>query len=401
MDENGDIYVTGYETAEAGNKDIVIIKYNSNLDTQWVYHYDRNGNDDIASAMALDHSGHVVVTGYSGQPNNPSSEDMITIKVDCQTGDSVWVRSYNGEGELSDKAYAIIVDDQDNVIITGYSSVSALDSKITTIRYSSGGARIWEKFYDPKSGSANSIALTSDSKVIITGYVGSEADADYVTIGYENDTTGTQLWDKTYNGTGDNTDIAYSLVVSPIDNSVYVTGSSKNSTEEGTEDMVTFKYDASTGDKIDSSIYNDISNGEDVAYDIALDSLGNVYVTGYVAPGGDIPTRTSEIMTLKYTSGHLVSRNSNVIPGSFKLSQNYPNPFNPSTTINFQIPSPGVAKIVVYDILGRQVDILVNQFMKSGDYSVKFDGSRLASGIYFTELTFGSLKDVKKMVLIK
>ena len=89
------------------------------------------------------------------------------------------------------------------------------------------------------------------------------------------------------------------------------------------------------------------------------------------------------------------------IPQSFTLYQNYPNPFNPSTTIKFALPVAGNVKINVYNSLGQLVETLVDGEMQSGNHEVKFDASRLASGIYLYQLQVGEYNSVKKMILLK
>ncbi|MFH2030163.1 MAG: T9SS type A sorting domain-containing protein [Bacteroidota bacterium] len=88
-------------------------------------------------------------------------------------------------------------------------------------------------------------------------------------------------------------------------------------------------------------------------------------------------------------------------PENYRLMQNYPNPFNPSTVIKFQVPSSKFIKLQVYDMLGREIKTLVNEYKTSGNYEVEFDGSQLASGIYFYQLQAGSFIETKKMILIK
>jgi hypothetical protein len=83
------------------------------------------------------------------------------------------------------------------------------------------------------------------------------------------------------------------------------------------------------------------------------------------------------------------------------LIQNYPNPFNPTTTISYQIPKDGRVTIKIFDIIGREVTTLVDEYKPSGRYSVQFDASRLASGIYFYSIRSGNYNAVKKMSLIK
>ena len=96
------------------------------------------------------------------------------------------------------------------------------------------------------------------------------------------------------------------------------------------------------------------------------------------------------------------------LPDGFYLSQNYPNPFNPTTTIQYQIPvvdalSEGEAHITlkVYDMLGREIESLVDKYQSPGNYEVTFDGSNLSSGVYFYTLRTGSFSQTKKFVLMK
>ncbi len=89
------------------------------------------------------------------------------------------------------------------------------------------------------------------------------------------------------------------------------------------------------------------------------------------------------------------------LPTEYKLFQNYPNPFNPTTTINYQIPKDGRVTIKVFDILGREVKTLVDEFKPSGQYLVRFDASHLSSGLYFYSLKSDSYSVVKKMMLLK
>ena len=93
--------------------------------------------------------------------------------------------------------------------------------------------------------------------------------------------------------------------------------------------------------------------------------------------------------------------NENGIPTEFKLAQNYPNPFNPSTTIEFAVPVAGRFNVTVYDVIGREVAILMDNEVSAGNYKVTFDASRLASGIYIYRLVGNNVNITKKMMLIK
>ena len=89
------------------------------------------------------------------------------------------------------------------------------------------------------------------------------------------------------------------------------------------------------------------------------------------------------------------------LPKSFALSQNYPNPFNPSTTIAFALPSRSFATLKVYDMLGREVAILVSEDLAAGTYTRQWNAANLSSGIYFYRLIAGSFTQTKKLILLK
>ena len=93
--------------------------------------------------------------------------------------------------------------------------------------------------------------------------------------------------------------------------------------------------------------------------------------------------------------------NGNNTPSDFVLTQNYPNPFNPSTTIEYSVPRNAFVSVKVYDVMGKEIAVLVNGQKTAGNYIVQFDGSNINSGIYFYTLETDGFKTTKKMLLIK
>ncbi len=89
------------------------------------------------------------------------------------------------------------------------------------------------------------------------------------------------------------------------------------------------------------------------------------------------------------------------IPKNYKLYQNYPNPFNPATIIKFDIPSNSFVTVSIYDIIGNEIQVLIKSELSPGTYEVSFDGSNLASGIYYYKMVSGDFSSVRKMILIK
>jgi hypothetical protein len=100
----------------------------------------------------------------------------------------------------------------------------------------------------------------------------------------------------------------------------------------------------------------------------------------------------------------LITSNQNInneIPSMYSLSQNYPNPFNPSTNIKFAIPRSSDVKIAIYDISGKEIDILVNEKLQPGTYQTEWNASNYPSGIYFYKITSNEFSVTKRMTLIK
>lgn len=96
-----------------------------------------------------------------------------------------------------------------------------------------------------------------------------------------------------------------------------------------------------------------------------------------------------------------VNQITSYIPKSYNLLQNYPNPFNPTTKIKFDVPKASFTKLVIYDLLGREVAELVNEELKAGTYQADWDASNFSSGVYFYKIIAGEYIETKKMVLMK
>jgi Secretion system C-terminal sorting domain len=96
-----------------------------------------------------------------------------------------------------------------------------------------------------------------------------------------------------------------------------------------------------------------------------------------------------------------VSNISNTLPKQYSLSQNFPNPFNPTTQIRFSIPEASNVKLTIYDAIGREVGVLVNNYLAAGTYNYTWNARSFASGIYFYRIEAKNFVMVKKMILIK
>jgi len=440
VDAPGNVYVTGFCVGSSSTRDYATIKYNSNGDTLWVRKYNGPGNnEDVANSIAVDDSGNVYVTGLSDDVGTFSV--FATIKYNSN-GDTLWVRRYNGPGNGSNDASALAVDGSGNVHVTGYSYGSGTSKDYATVKYNSNGDTLWVRRYNGPGNSdddATSFAVDGSGNVYVTGssYGSGTSYYDYATIKYNSN--GDTLWVRRYSGPENGLDNASSLAVDGSGN-VYVTGLSYG---VGTSsDYATIKYN-SNGDTLWVRRYNGPGNSYDKATSLAVDGSGNVYITcnsdgivtvkysstgneewashygtdyprfpygirvdktGNVYVGGNtmISRSTSFYTTIKYVqTPTAVEERSTSVPSNFSLEQNYPNPFNPTTTISYQLPISSKVTLRIYDLLGREVATLVNQEESAGWKEVEWDASSIASGIYFYKLQANNFIETKKMLIIK
>jgi hypothetical protein len=141
------------------------------------------------------------------------------------------------------------------------------------------------------------------------------------------------------------------------------------------------------------------------SYNVTADAVGlttsttQSVSTSYDSNGN--PVVGSASFSLSSVTSVQQQPQSNAIPKSFVLSQNYPNPFNPSTTIAFSIPQGSKVSLKVYNILGQEVANLVDDYRQAGAYSVQFNASKLASGVYFYRLQANDFAQTKKLLLLK
>ncbi len=296
VDNSGNVYVTGTSDGSGSNSAATTLKYNSAGVQQWANRYDGAGGAiDAAYAIFVDPAtGDSYITGYTFQ-STAQSYNYITIEYNT-AGAQQWATTYNGPDSKHDEARAITVDASGNVYVTGYSQTSVLTNyDYATVKYNSTGAQQWAQRYNGTGNDydrANAIAVDASLNVIVTGKsVGaSTAAEDIVTIKYNN--AGTQQWLQRYNGPSNGYDEGKGLTTDAT-GAVYVTGYSF--TTGANNDYITMKYDAA-GTQEWITKYNGTGNNADQAAAIAIDNIGNVYISGLSKGSGT----NEDYETIKY-----------------------------------------------------------------------------------------------------
>ncbi len=265
---------------------------------EWVIRENGRGNGpDYAKDIVIDQDGNIIVTGYCDRSLHPDwvDYDFATAKYD-NSGNTIWIARYPGLVDENDKAYALALDEAGNVYVTGAGSGHADD--YTTIKYNSDGVQQWMAQYTSPGNyydKPNAIAVDSEGNVYVTGYSNTRSfyNHDYTTIKYNS--SGQEQWIAIYDGTGGEDDEAKAIVVD-TDGNVYVTGDCYD--EHFSNYCMTIKYDPG-GNRVWTAAYHfQFANiGYAIAEDMVLDNAGNVYIAGY---HGD--ERDSEFLVVKYDS---------------------------------------------------------------------------------------------------
>jgi hypothetical protein len=391
VDGQRNVYVTGESYGSGTFYDYVTIKYNANGVQQWVARYNGPGNDwDVARSIAIDVQRNVYVTGESR--GSGTDLDYATIKYNS-SGVEQWVRRYNGPGNDMDWARSIAIDVQRNVYVTGYSNGSdtSISYDYATIKYNFAGAEQWVARYNgPGNGHDNAFSLTVDGQgnVYVTGLsIGSGTYYDFATVKYN--TNGVEQWVARYNGPGNDWDDASSIAVDGQGN-VYVTGTSYGS---GTGyDYATVKYNTNGVEQWVARY-----NGQGNANSIALDGQGNVYITGCSYSSGT----AYDYATIKYVQTEAVAEEHSTLDASRFTLNAEPNPFSSHTAIRYLLSAKSKVSLNLYEISGRLVKTLVDEYKNPGNYQFTLSTKNLSAGVYFLSLETEEKRIIERVIIIK
>ena len=295
IDLEGNVIVTGQSRGIGTSDDYATVKYDPDGNELWVARYDGPANDsDLAKDVVVDLDGNVIVTGQSRGIG--TSDDYATVKYDPD-GNELWVARYMRIAAFNyDAATCLAVDSAGNVYVSGRSIGSKTSRDYATVKYDPNGNELWVARYDGPANddSVYAMVLDLDANVIVTGISsGIETKFDYTTVKY--DTDGNELWVARSNGSKNYFDVATDVAVDSNGN-VFVTGRYYEIRLYG--DYGTAKYDPD-GNELGVALYNGPGNRSDTATAIAVDSDDNIFVTGRIHGG---PETGSDYATIKYSS---------------------------------------------------------------------------------------------------
>jgi hypothetical protein len=300
VDASGNVFVTGDSVGVGtGYSDYATIKYSGAGVPLWTNRYNGPANaTDTVSAMALDSSGNVFVTG--GSSRGVTWEDYATIKY-SNAGIPLWTNYYDGAAPGNDEARAIAVDSSANVFVTGVSdrffdpeNIPQPPFDCATIKYSNAGVLLWENRFNVPTydlASPSALAVASNGNVSVTGGVQktpTSSEGGSATWAYSS--SGVPLWTNLFHGPG------AAIAVDSSGNAL-VAGTSYHTNDYS--DFAIIAY-SGAGVRLWTNLYHGLGDYWDGANAVAVDGSGNVFVTGWAQTSSN--STTGDFVTIKYSS---------------------------------------------------------------------------------------------------
>lgn len=395
-----DVFADLIVTPDSGCIAIGLTDTPANFENIYVVKVDKNGNTvfeknfggpqkDVALSIAPSEDGGFVMTGGT-KSFSVGEEDLFLFKINSE-GDSLWFKTYGTPS--NDPGYGISSTPDGGFIVTGlYNWSDAWLLKVDAV-----GDTLWTKTFGGSNYEEANLGIETPDKGIIfcgstSSYGAGELDAYLV----KTDSSGNFLWQKTFGGSG--YDEGRKIVKNP--NGGYIILANTDSQVYGDLNYFIISVNEN-GDSIWTKTIGTPS-GEERAYGIQNISSNEYIIAGSTYDQTNFGQAT--LTLIKDDSAPSGVNTENKVTG-FHLYNAYPNPFNPVTTIKYAIGSSGnpenLTTLKLYDILGNEIATLVNTNQAPGVYEVKFDGSDLASGIYFFKLRSGNFVQTRKLMLLK
>ncbi len=412
---------SGYNEKPMGNKvrnKLLCSQFTPAGPLAWSYRYDSwisatQQSTSIEEGKSLCFQQVGGVYGVAARTNfyskSTTAWDPMVVKL-SYTGNVIWKKVYrfnitNPNYYPSSEPTKIIPMTDGGFIVVGFTnSILQNGSHILVFRVASNGTLMWSSSYGTTAASHWGTSVVLDgNNVVVSGYR-RQANAQDALMMKIPITGGAPVWTRIWDPQA-NTETGYDIIRSNQSTASFgyaVTGDVSLNSQDG------FIWRTNANGLLDSSTCNNSTTLSRIVNDIRLDSFLLIRVAK------TCKDFTPTILTTNYRENTICLGTFAVLPeeevnndnpveevDSYGLSQNYPNPFNPSTTIRFQIPVEGNVSVKVYDISGKMVAELVNDFKQKGSHSVQFNAANLSSGAYYYRIDANGFTDIKKMLLVK
>jgi hypothetical protein len=367
-----------------------IIKTDAVGDTVWTGRYGGSGSESFAEITQTSDGGYIAA-GYITEPDE-NNTDVYVVKTDS-VGEVMWSREY-GRPLFADHAKSVLQTSDGGYIICGVRGGIGTAFDVWLIKTDSGGSVEWSRTYGGDGYDAGySVNQTSDGGYIVAGYktiLAAPYHHDLYLVKTSSD--GTVQWERTYGEIG--SDRANSVRETP-DGGLIAAGLVETPVQGGCD-----VYVVKTDGNGDLQWFGTMSiNGVDVGYCVRQTDDGNFVIAGSAFTFDYI----FDAFLMKISPGYVGIENdmSEFAPREFIMSRNYPNPFNTTTTIQYYLAEPSEVTIIIYDLLGRRVEILSRGYRLAGSHKVVWDADGNRSGIYFYRIEAGTYSETREILYLK
>lgn len=382
---DGGYIMAGNSGSSSIDGQIYLLKIRPDYDPDWTEFHGADSLDEICTWIEQTNDNNYITTGFYWAP--VTQNDFFLILYD-QVGLGLMVRKFSWD--YADKSNCVKQTADGGYVITGSTaSMNTLhDKDVFLVKTDAAGYTVWTQNYGGNEWDEGYyVHQTSDGGFLIAGLTESFGAGLRDIYIIRTDTIGNPVWSKFYGGVfGDGAN----YIFEDTDGNFIITGTLS-------WDAFAMKID-SNGDSLWTILWGGPHSESSISIQKTTDGgyiVGGL-TTSYGAGGADIYITKFSSETTGFDDS-----NNWLIPNLFTVSQNFPNPFNPSTKINYSIPQTSKIIIKVFDILGNEMETLVNEEKQTGTYEITWYAEGLPSGVYFYQLQAGDFTETKKMVLLR
>jgi len=397
---DGGFLLAGYTTSnQNNNKNIYVVKTNSSGNLVWEKTYGKD-SVDIASSIIKSEDGNYLICGHT-QSLGAGEDDIFTIKIN-QNGDTIWTKTFGGT--RSDIGKSLVELNSGGYLFagsTGSPGITSNNQDYYLVKTGLTGISVWAKNYGTNGTLpfdwCNDIKLISGNSIMMVGESSYNSPLDVMLV--KADSAGNSEWKKFY---GNNFYDYGNSICNTTEGGMIICGTTKDKTTQKNNIFVV-KVD-NNGNELWRETYG--GNNNEWGSSICRTRDGNYIIAGNTNSYG---SGSFDIYVSKIKSTGSIgikNINENINPSKDCLVGNYPNPFNSSTKIIFNVANSGKTKIIIYDLLGKEIQTIINSDNSSGIKTVIWNGRdsngvEMPSGIYLVRFVTEKSSITKRVTLVK